>query len=475
MVLVGGCGFEGHGAGGGDSRGPATVGFLSGTSLQDELSGTVMVPVALDAPAGDLVTVHYRFTGGSATNGPDYQASDNTLAIPPGATEAMIPVTIIEDGMEEPSETIEISLSDPTNAMLGVSRHTITISSDVLPRVGFVVPTSAADEASSPDLALALTIPSPVDVSVDYVVSGTASAGTDFTLSQGTVTFPAGTTSKSITLPITDDALDEFDENVLVTMTSSSNVVVGPVASHDHSILDNDLPPTVAFVSTQQTKAEDGNTVEVVVQLSAPSGKPISIDVVPGPSGTIAATMGVDYTLPPSATLTFAPGQVAKTFTVTLNDDTTDEFDEVFGLGLGNPVNVTIAAGATDQITITDDDPPPSVSITTASQLVDEHDSNTDYPYVITLSAASGKPIQVPFVFGGDATNPSDYSVIGDPVQILAGATTGTVTIHVIGDTVRENNSGGTEEVLIAIAPNGSLTNVTRAGSDRILTIRDDD
>lgn len=476
-VLVAGCGFQATDAGGGaDSRRPATVGFRSSTSLQDELSGTVMVPVALDAPAGDLVTVHYRFAGGSATNGPDYQGSDNTFAIPPGATEAKIPVTIIEDGMEEGSETIEIVLSDPTNAMLGTSKHTITISSDILPRVGFTIPTSAADENSSPDLVLALSLASTTTVSVDYVVNGTASPSADFMLVQGTISFPAGTTSKSIALPITDDTLDEFDENVLVTLTSSSKVVVGAVASHDHDIIDNDAQPTVSFMTTQQTKAEDGTSVDVIVKLSAPSGKPISVDVIPGPSGTISATMGTDYTLPATGTLTFAPGETAKTFTVTLINDAVDEFDETFGLALANASNVDIAAGASELVTITDDDPPPTVSITTASQTVNEGDNDTNYPFEITLSAASAKPITVPFVFAGsDASNPGDYSVIDDPVQIAPGTLTGAVTIRVVGDSTRETNSDGTEEVHIAIAPNASLTNVTRAGTNKVLTIRDDD
>lgn len=472
-VATAGCGFSAQNPG--DGLGPSTVGFLSSTSLQDEASGTVMVPISLDAPADELVLVHYRFSGGTAKNGDDYQGSDNAISIPPGALDAKIPVTILADGLEEPSETIEITLADPTNAVLGASKHTITINSDILPRVGFTTPTSMGDETSSPDLVLSLDIDPPGEVSVDYVVSGTATAGADFTLAQGTVVFPPGTKSKTIALPITDDALDEFDENVLVTLTSSSKVVVGPMASHDHEILDNDLPPVAAFQVAQQAKAENGNTVEVVVQLSAPSGKPISIDVVPGTAPVIAATKDVDFTLPATATLTFAPGETTKTFAVTLTNDTIDEFDEGLALVLANPVNVTASTGA-DQITITDDDPLPTVSITTASQFVNEGDANTDYPYVVTLDAASAKPIEVQFVFTGtNASTPSDYVVVGAPVQIAPGSTTGTLTIRVIGDNIRETNSNGTEDVVISIAPNASLTNCVRGGTSRTLTIRDDD
>lgn len=472
-AVLAGCGFS-QGVHG-DGHGAATVGFLASTSLQDELSGSIMLPIALDAPAGGVVTVHYRFSGGTAMNGPDYQGSDNTISIPPGATEGMIPLTINEDGMEEPSETIEIALSDPTNAVLGTSRHTITISSDILPRVNFTVPTSAADETSSPTLVLSLDGPSTSEVSVDYVVNGTATAGLDFALTQGTAAFPPGTTTQSIALPVMDDALDEFDENVLVTLTSSSNVVVGAAASHDHSILDNDQPPGVAFSQTQQSKGENTNTLEVGVQLSGPSGKPITVDVAQGPSPAIAAALGEDFALPASATLTFAPGEVSKTFVVTLLDDTTDEFDEGFSLVFANAMNVTPSATA-DQVTLTDNDPLPTVSVTTASRDVSEGDQDANYPYVVTIDRASAKPIEVVFSFaGGDANNPDDYTVIGEPVQIAPGMTTGTVTIRVRGDNIRENNSNGTEEVHIAIGANAALTNVQRGGNTRVLKIFDDD
>ena len=48
------------------------------------------------------------------------------------------------------------------------------------------------------------------------------------------------------------------------------------------------------------------------------------------------ATAGADYTALGLTTLTFAPGEISKTVTVTLLDDTLDEPDETFNLDLTN-------------------------------------------------------------------------------------------------------------------------------------------
>ncbi len=477
--VVAGCGFQAP-ADLGDAQAPVTVGFLGSSSLQDELSGTVNVPVSLSAPAGDLISVHYRFTGGSASSGVDYVGSDNVLTIPPGATEGKIPVTILQDAMEEPGETIEITLSDPTNGMIGTSKHTITINSDILPRVTFSTPSSMADEAVSPAFALELSTSSTATVTVDYVVTGTATSGTDYALAQGTVSFPPGTTSKQLALPITDDALDELDENVLVTLTSSQNVVVGATASHDHGILDNDAEPSVSFTLASQSKDENTNTVELGLQLSAPSGKPIKVDVIPGPAPTLAATAGVDYAFPTAITVTFAPGVTQRTFTVTLLDDKLDEFDEGFTarLAVQSGYNVTLGMVASDVVTVVDDDPLPRVEFVTASKQVNEGNTGqNNVQYEIHIDVPSAKPIVVPIAIGGDALDPGDYSIIGNPILIAPGATTGSLTIDIVSDGIRENASNDTKDVDMFIEQNNVLVNVQRDNQNltRTLTIRDDD
>ena len=474
---IAGCGFQAPNTSA-DGQ-PITVGFLATASLQDEASGAVTIPIELSAPTDEVVSVRYRFAGGTATNGADYIGSDNAISIPPGATEARIPLTINMDGLEEDAETIKLELSDPVGALLGTSQHTVTISRDILPRVKFESNSSQADEATSPVLRISLDTASKVAVSVDYVITGTATSGSDYNLPPGTITFPAGTTSKDLMVPVTDDALDEFDENFLVTLTSSTNVVVGAVASHDHMIMDNDLEPTVAFQSATQSRQEDGLVVSVTVKLSAPSGKPIKVNLSPGqPVATDPATNGQDYVFQ-ATTLSFNPGTTQQTVNIALLDDNTDEFDEAFTavLSVQTGYNVTLGTITTDTITITDEDNPPTVSFADNSILVNEGDNgSTPYNFDVQLSRASAKPITVPIVITGDATDGSDYTITGNPITIAPGQTSGRITVNVIGDTVKENNSNGTEDVILTI-PSTGLTNVSRGGSNTVksVTIRDDD
>src|SRR6185503_11373725 len=58
-------------------------------------------------------------------------------------------------------------------------------------------------------------------VSVDYATSnGTATAGSDYTAASGTLNFANGETSKTFSVPVTDDVLDEPDETVNLTLSN---------------------------------------------------------------------------------------------------------------------------------------------------------------------------------------------------------------------------------------------------------------
>lgn len=475
-LTMGACGFEAPNNADGEV---VTVGFLSNASLQDEASGTVGIPVGLDGAADQLVSVRYRFTGGDAKNGVDYNGSDNLLTIPPGAVEAKIPVTIHMDGIEENAETLQITLSDATNATIGTGTHTVTISRDILPRVKFEAATSTADEATSPVLAVSLDVASPIAVSVDFVVTGTATLGSDYALNAGTITFPAGSTTRQLSLPVSDDALDEFDENVLVTLTNSVGVVVATTASHDHAITDNDNPPLVSFAAATQSRQENGTNVTIMVTLSGPSGKPVQVDVNPGPAPMIAATPLLDYLFPQNRTLSFAPGVTQASLSVLLVDDLTDEEDEEFTavLAAQPSYNVTLGPTASNLITITDNDNPPTVEFQTNTGAYAElNDGFRDIDFRVVLSRASAKKITVPIAFSGDAINPGDYIVAGNPITINPGQTVGDVTIRIVGDRVTENSSGGIKDVDMTISTTG-LENATRSGSNftRTLHIIDDD
>src|SRR5690606_21449224 len=117
-------------------------------------------------------------TGGTATRPSVFLGDDGTLVFTPGDVEEVIELDVGADAMEEPDETIELTLSSVTgDAVLGIAQHTVTISASVLPRASFSVDSSNNNEATSPVLDVALDTPSLLTVTVELASMGTATAG----------------------------------------------------------------------------------------------------------------------------------------------------------------------------------------------------------------------------------------------------------------------------------------------------------
>src|SRR6185295_4187105 len=64
-------------------------------------------------------------------------------------------------------------------------------------------------------------------VSVNFATqNGTATAGSDYTGRSGPITFPAGTTSRTVAIVILSDVLNEADETFFVTLSGAANGVI---------------------------------------------------------------------------------------------------------------------------------------------------------------------------------------------------------------------------------------------------------
>ena len=96
---------------------------------------------------------------------------------------------------------------------------------------------------------MTLDAPNPfADTSVAYATSdGSAQAGSDYTAHAGTLTIPAGQTSASFSVPITDDAVPEGGETVLLSLSNASGALLATPSSATLTILANDgvAPPQI--------------------------------------------------------------------------------------------------------------------------------------------------------------------------------------------------------------------------------------
>ncbi|MFC1925707.1 Calx-beta domain-containing protein [Chloroflexota bacterium] len=97
-------------------------------------------------------------------------------------------------------------------------------------------------------------------ITVDYTTSDdTATAGADYIVTSGTLTFTAGETSKTFTIVINDDTTVEGDETISLTLSNPTNI--GLTASTAVlTISDNDKAPGNTILA-QQTLSSDSPAI----------------------------------------------------------------------------------------------------------------------------------------------------------------------------------------------------------------------
>lgn len=341
------------------------------------------------------------------------------------------------------------------------------VKAPLVPRVSFAVETSAGTESSaSIHVIVNLSAPSLRTVSVEYAVSGgTAVVGSDFVLAAGTLTFAPGQTAARITLKVTNDALDENNETIRISLSNPLNAEIGNFPNHTRTIQDDDPAPRLQFISSSSRFDESAGNRTLSVRLSTASGKTVT---VPYRVTTDTATSGRDYTLA-NGIQTFQPGQIQKSIALTIRNDQNDELDENFVVALATPTNATLGVQSTHLVTIADNDPAPSIGFSRAMTSVLENAGTALIS--VSLSVVSGKTVRVNYVVSsGTATRGGvDFTENNGTLTFRPGETTHAIPVKITNDTLRE--LGETVRVQLSSPSNASLASV----SSHVLTIADDE
>jgi hypothetical protein len=385
-------------------------------------------------------------------------------------TTATVALGVVQDQLDEDDETVDLSLKNPSTGLLvattnATHTHTIT-DDDPMPMVGFAAATAMTAESQGASLTVQLSAPSGRAVTVGYAATFGTATSADATLAPGMLTFMPGETTKTIAVAVTNDAIDEANETLSVTLANPTNATLAAAVT-TLTIVDDDDPPSIAFAQAATSTAETMSTVNLTVQLSAPSSFDVSVPF--SVDATSTADNPEDYTLPAATTLMIPAGMTSGTIAVHVKADTLDEANETVVVKLGTPANATLGAIATTTLTITDDDNGPTVAFTSMGSSPNENNANITL--TVQLSDISGQDVTVPFSLdpASTATSPDDFTLQASPVVIPAGNTSTTITIAMKEDAIAEPD----ETVIVVL---GTPTNATLATpSSYTLTIRDDD
>jgi hypothetical protein len=422
---------------------PPQIQFTYATSSGDEGISPALLQLELSVASGLDVSVNYAVTGGNAAGGGvDYSFTPGTASIAAGNLTTAIPITVVDDSQSEENETVQVTISGPSNATIGTNAaHTYTISdNETQPIVQFAVTSSSGNEdVTTVDLQLILSWATDNDVTVEYTVSGGSASGggIDYTLAAGTATVPEGQTTENISFTVVNDVLDEDNETVIVAISNPTNASLGANQSHTYTINDNDPAPTIQFASTSSSGSESTTPVILQVQLSAPSGRDVTVDYAVS-SGT-ATGGGIDYTLA-AGTATIISGDNSASIPMDIVNDALDENSEGLTVSLSNAVNASMGTQQTYTYAILDDDPIPGIQFAFSSSGGNE--VTTPVELQLNLSAVSGRNVTVNYaVSGGTAAgNGVDFTLAAGTATIVAGEATTAISIVVVDDAGDEPN-----------------------------------
>ena len=172
----------------------------------------------------------------------------------PNVTTASFTVPIVNDVLVEGPQTVNLALSSPGGGALvgtpGSAVLTIT-DNDAGGAFQFGAAAYTATEPASgltPGVAtitVTRTVPAGMTAglaTVDYATSdGTATAGADYTATAGTLTFPVGVLSRTFTVPVLHDTVDEPAETVSLTLANpTGGATLGARSAAVLTITDND-------------------------------------------------------------------------------------------------------------------------------------------------------------------------------------------------------------------------------------------
>ncbi len=158
------------------------------------------------------------------------------------------------DTLHELDEALTLTLSNPSNGVLGTAEATLTIANDdAAPQLLFGdVSVDEGDVTQTVWVTVSLSAASGVTGTVDWATGGgTAVAGTDYQPISGTLTFAPGQTSQTIALTIVGDTLPEETESLQLLFTTPTHLTLGQTAL-TITILDDDAivepPPMRVFL-----------------------------------------------------------------------------------------------------------------------------------------------------------------------------------------------------------------------------------
>lgn len=315
----------------------------------------VDIVLSLAAPAIGGEQVDVELTGGTPADLDGY--ATRTIAFAQGATQATLSVPVTADGIAEAEETFTFALVNAQGLTVRTPDETVLTVASSLTEVQFASTSATALEGD--DAVLMLTLRAPAvggeQVTVAFATGGTTdatSADLEGFTTRG-VTFVAGQTSATVTVPISADGLTEDAETFTFELLDPVGLGIGDPFQTVVTVAPS--LPNVSFAVAQRAVGEGNGPYVLLLQLSD--------DVAEDATATVRLTEGDPADLGgfTQKTFTLSPSGVAGSLSVSvpITDDAVPEGSETFVFTIEVSAGVEEGALTSSVLIVIDNDGQP--------------------------------------------------------------------------------------------------------------------
>ena len=480
-----------------DNEGPSVVVTPDVTTIvEGGATSTLTFTLSMDpADSGTVIITPELVDASSSGVEADYTLSAASVELNTGNSyRATITVTAMDDSANENEETIELSymiggtaanVSPPGNTTLIVEdddEAMVAVTGTTTIAEGTTGTSTAGETVLTFTLTNAVVTGEAITVTAMRDNSSVAEETTDYSLSDTSVTLSMGSGSMTGTITVTAvaDAVDEANEDLVLSYTVTGAGAAAGVAAITNStitITDDDsrgINPSTAPALT----IDEGDSEEYTLVLTSEPTDTVTIELSMTGSDITALSFDMPPTITAMTSLTFTTGNWDDEQTVTVyaaeDDDSVGETANISFTITGGDYSsstppVTLAI---QNITVADNEGP-SVVVTPDVTTIVEGGATSTLTFTLSMDPAdSGTVIITPELVDASSSGvEADYTLSAPSVELNMGNSyRATITVTAMDDSANENE----ETIELSYAITGTAANVSPPGNTTLI-VEDDD
>ena len=419
---------------------------LSVAATSGDEGGLVNFTVRLSPASGQVVTVSYMTADGTATSsadgvGADFTAASGVLTFAVGETSKPVPVLTTQDNVYDPNETFSLMLSNPVGATL-ISTDAVAEGKiiDDEPPPSLSVGPGRGVEGNNVDFPVTLSPVSGQAVTVDYETAFGTATSADFTATSGMLTIPAGEGSGTVSIPTTNDLLNEADETFTLTLSNPSAPATLETATATGTIEDDASDDSITLTVNPSSVREDARATNITVKAKTPTTVTVDTYVALNLAAESVADLNSRFLITlPTLRIPAGENEAEGTIIFTPIDDEVENNDL--------PITIEGRAGAGSvggtEIELVDDDKlSTEINLSFSDASIGKSDGATNIVVTATLNGSTLRDdlsfaLSIDEGFEGSAARDTDYHATMTPITIpdrrISGTTTITITPRNVG------------------------------------------